>query len=267
MIIPTMTSSTSNVQEIDDEDEDLQPTYWDRSSFRRKNVRRKSHVKLRESSILKRYNDVPQEANILEPRFEERTHQDQVVLEDTEYKSYGINSMSQSLRVPEVFVEDQFSPSFKKRTLGGVQFHDEVSEASISILSAHELVEDQVFESSYGIDDNDAFTSEYLDCSKRVIKPSSSLADLLNFSSGSSLGSSSSANSNIGSISDDKTPELSLEEIAEVKSSDDENRDFHLQDLTPRPKRNSHGCMFIGWNVVFFNYEHTPVGNSLRPRS
>ena len=75
-----MTLSTSNVHEIDNEDDDLQPTDWDRSSFRRKNVRRKSHLKLRESSILKKYNDVPQEANILEPRFDDHTCHNQEVL-------------------------------------------------------------------------------------------------------------------------------------------------------------------------------------------
>merc|ERR1719153_2147305 len=151
--------------------------------------------------------------------------------------------MSQNSRVPEVFVEEQCSPSFQ-RTLG-VKFHDEVSKATHSFLSAHELVEDHVFESSCGSEDN-AFTSEYLDNSKRVIKPSASLADLLNFSSGSSLGSGSTSSlSNNGSISGDKIPELTLEEIAEVKSSDGENQDFHLHDVTPRAKRISHGSLFV----------------------
>ena len=108
-----MTLFASNVHEIDNEDEDLQPTDWDRSSFRRRNVRRKSYVKLRESSIVKKYNDVPHEANILEPRYDDHTRQNLEVLEDIEYKSYGMNPMSQSARVPEVFVEEQCSPSFQ----------------------------------------------------------------------------------------------------------------------------------------------------------
>merc|ERR1719153_1927779 len=145
--------------------------------------------------------------------------------------------MSQNARVREVFVEEQCSPSFQSR--GGHMVSSFTTRflqptATHSFLSAHELVEDHVFESSCGSEDN-AFTSEYLDNSKRVIKPSASLADLLNFSSGSSLGSGSTSGlSNNGSISGDKIPELTLEEIAEVKSSDGENQDFHLHDVTPR---------------------------------
>ena len=115
-------------------------------------------------------------------------------------------------------MEEQCSPSFQSRT-HGVKFHDEASKATRSILSAHELVEDHVFESSCGSDDN-AFTSEYLDNSKRVIKPSASLADLLNSSSGSSLGSGSTSSlSYNGSISGDRIPELSLEYLFSCKVS------------------------------------------------
>ena len=229
-------TTTSNLLDIDDDD-DLQPTDWDRSSFRRKNIRRKSYVRLREPSIVKRLQEVTQEANILESGLDEHSPETDEEVEKSE--SPGSELKSTRTPAPKVFVHYVSTPNSEdKPPPVGYRFHDEVPIATRSVLSAPELDEDQIFDSSCGSDN--AFTSEYLDKSKRVIKPSISIADLLN-SSGSSLSSRSSSES---SVSENQNLELSLEEIVEAKSSYGDDLNMCLEDRTLRRLRTSQESMF-----------------------